>query len=115
MLGVEVMTLHGEDVAETLVNFAQTHKVRHAIFGKTERSPIKERIFGSVVQNFINDSVGIDVHIVAATPIGRTRNDNASAFTKKDPARLPGYSCHVRRHGYFFDPGRCFYNGRFYA
>lgn len=68
MLGAEVVTLHGEDVAETLVNFAQTHKVRHAIFGKTERSPIKERLFGSVVQDFINDSVGIDVHIIAATP-----------------------------------------------
>lgn len=68
MLGAEVVTLHGEDVAETLVNFAQTNKVRHAIFGKTERSPIKERIFGSVVQDFINDSVGIDVHIIAATP-----------------------------------------------
>ncbi len=68
ILGVEVVTLHGEDIAETLVNFAQTHKVRHAIFGKTERSPIRERIFGSVIQDFINDSVGIDVHIVAATP-----------------------------------------------
>ncbi len=68
MLGAEVVTLHGEDVAETLVNFAQTHKVRHAIFGKTARSPIKERLFGSVIQDFINDSVGIDVHIVAPTP-----------------------------------------------
>jgi two-component system sensor histidine kinase KdpD len=67
-LGAEVVTLHGEDVAETLVNFAQTHKVRHAIFGKTARSPLKERIFGSVIQDFINDSVGIDVHIVAPTP-----------------------------------------------
>ncbi len=68
MLGAEIVTLHGEDIAETLVNFAQTHKVRHAIFGKTERPPIKERIFGSVIMNFMNDSVGIDVHIVAATP-----------------------------------------------
>ena len=68
MLGAEIVTLHGEDIAETLVNFAQTHKVRHAIFGKTERPPIKERIFGSVILNFMNDSVGIDVHIIAATP-----------------------------------------------
>lgn len=67
-LGAEIVTLHGEDIAETLVNFAQTNKVRHAIFGKTERSPIKERLFGSVVQDFIADSVGIDVHIIAATP-----------------------------------------------
>src|SRR5208337_76089 len=55
LLGAEIVTLHGEDIAETLVNFAQTHKVRHAIFG-------------SVVLDFINDSVGIDVHIVAPTP-----------------------------------------------
>ncbi|MBF0559384.1 MAG: universal stress protein [Nitrospirae bacterium] len=68
MLGAEIVTLHGEDIAETLVNFAQTNKVRHAIFGKTARSPIRERIFGSVIQDFINDSVGIDVHIIAATP-----------------------------------------------
>ena len=68
MLGAEIVTLHGEDIAETLVNFAQTHKVRHAIFGKTERPPIKERIFGSVILNFMNDSVGIDVHIIASTP-----------------------------------------------
>jgi two-component system sensor histidine kinase KdpD len=68
MLGAEIVTLQGEDVAETLVNFAQTHKVRHAIFGKTEKSPVRERIFGSVIQDFINNSVGIDVHIVAATP-----------------------------------------------
>ncbi len=68
MLGAEIVTLHGEDIAETLVNFAQTHKVRHALFGKTERPPIKERIFGSVILNFMNDSVGIDVHIIAATP-----------------------------------------------
>jgi len=68
MLGAEIVTLHGEDIAETLVNFAQTHKVRHAIFGKTERPPIRERIFGSVILDFMNDSVGIDVHIVAPTP-----------------------------------------------
>ncbi len=68
MLGAEIVTLQGEDVAETLVNFAQTHKVRHAIFGKTERPPIRERIFGSVIMNFMTDSVGIDVHIIAATP-----------------------------------------------
>ncbi|MBF0566871.1 MAG: universal stress protein, partial [Nitrospirae bacterium] len=67
-LGAEVVTLQGEDVAETLVNFAQTHKVRHAIFGKTERSPLKERLFGSVLQDFINDSVGIDTHIISQTP-----------------------------------------------
>lgn len=71
LLGAEVETLHGEDVAETLVNFAQTHQVRHAVFGKPHKSPLRERLFGSVLQDFIHDSVGIEVHIVAATPYKR--------------------------------------------
>jgi len=37
--GAEVITLQAENIPEALVNFAQTHKVRHAVFGKTRRSP----------------------------------------------------------------------------
>ena len=68
LLGAEVEVIEGEDVAETLVNFAQTHRVRHAVFGKPGRTPLRERLFGSVLQDFIHDSVGIEVHVVAATP-----------------------------------------------
>ncbi len=63
-LGAEVVTLRGENVSELLVNFAQEHNVRHTVFGKSRLSPIRERIRGSVLLNFIHDSVGIDVHIV---------------------------------------------------
>ncbi|MBP9674418.1 MAG: hypothetical protein KBD63_04920 [Bacteriovoracaceae bacterium] len=68
-LGAELIRLQGEDIAETLVNFAQTHNVRHAIFEKTRRSPLRERFFGSDIQNFIHDSVGVDVHIVSWSSI----------------------------------------------
>ncbi len=63
-LGAEVVTLQGEDVSQLLVNFAQENNVRHAVFGKSRLSPLKERIRGSVLLDFIHDSVGIDVHIV---------------------------------------------------
>jgi two-component system sensor histidine kinase KdpD len=63
-LGAEVVTLQGEDISEILVNFAQDHNVRHAVFGKSRLSPLRERIRGSVLLDFIHDSVGIDVHIV---------------------------------------------------
>ena len=68
LLGTEVEALQGEDVANTLVNFAQTHQVRHAVFGKPRSTPLRERFFGSVLQDFVHDSVGIEIHIVASTP-----------------------------------------------
>jgi two-component system sensor histidine kinase KdpD len=67
ILGAEVITLQGENVAELLVNFALEHGVRHAVFGKSRLSPLRERLRGSVLLDFIHDSVGIDVHIVTTT------------------------------------------------
>jgi two-component system sensor histidine kinase KdpD len=68
-LGAEVVRLQGDNISDVLVNFAQTHHVRHAVFGKTRRSPIRDRLFGSVVQDFMHDSVGVDVHIVSFSPV----------------------------------------------
>jgi two-component system sensor histidine kinase KdpD len=66
-LGAEVITLYGENVPELLVNFAVEHNVRHAIFGKSRLSPLRERLRGSVILSFIHDSVGIEVHIVTTS------------------------------------------------
>lgn len=66
-LGAEVVTLQGENISEILVNFAHENNVRHAIFGKSRLSPLRERVRGSVLLDFIHDSVGIDVHIVTTT------------------------------------------------
>ena len=66
-LGAEVVTLRGENISEILVNFAIEHNVRHAIFGKSRLSPLRERVRGSVLLDFIHDSVGIDVHIVTTS------------------------------------------------
>jgi two-component system sensor histidine kinase KdpD len=72
-LGAEVVTIQGDNIVETLVTFATTHHIRHAIFGKSRRTPLMERIKGSIVLEFIHDSVGIDVHIVTTT--GEDLND----------------------------------------
>lgn len=64
-LGAEVVTLQGENVADTLVNFAAEKNVRHAVFGKSRLSPFKERLKGSVILNFTYDAVGVDVHIIS--------------------------------------------------
>jgi two-component system sensor histidine kinase KdpD len=70
ILGAEVVTLQSHQISEALVNFATTHNVRHAVFGKSRRSPLLDLLKGSVVLNFIHDSVGIDVHIVTTTQGG---------------------------------------------
>ncbi len=64
-LGAEVVTLQGDDISDVLVNFASENNVRHAVFGKSRLSPIKERIRGSVILNFTYDGVGVDVHILS--------------------------------------------------
>lgn len=73
MLGAEVVILHSDKVSEALVNFAQTHNVRHIVFGKTTRSPLQERLFGAMYFDFIYDSVGIDIHIMSSAPGKRER------------------------------------------
>ena len=72
-LGAEVVTLQAENVPEALITFATNHRVKHAIFGKSRRSPLLDLIKGSVILNFIHDSVGVDVHIVTTT--GDHRDD----------------------------------------
>ena len=68
-LGAEVVTLQGEDVGETLVNFATENNVRHAVFGKSRLSPFRERIRGSVILDFTYDAVGVDIHILSTVEV----------------------------------------------
>lgn len=64
-LGIEVIILPAENVSDALVNFAVERNVKHAIFGKTRLSPFQARLKGSVLLNFVHDSVGVDVHILS--------------------------------------------------
>jgi two-component system, OmpR family, sensor histidine kinase KdpD len=66
-LGAEIVTLQAENVVEALVTFAVTHNVKHVMFGKSRRSPLRDLLRGSVVLDFIHESVGIDVHVVTTT------------------------------------------------
>jgi len=63
-----VVQLEGVDIAETLVNFASERNVRHAIFGKSRLSPLRERLRGSFLLDFLYEAVGVDVHVANVTP-----------------------------------------------
>lgn len=66
-LGAEVITLQDSDISEALIKFAETNKVKHIVFGKTLRSSLKDRLFGSVHFDFIYNSKGIDIHLVSTS------------------------------------------------
>lgn len=66
-LGADVVTLQGDNVADTLVNFAIENSVRHAVFGKSRLSPFRERLRGSVILDFTYDAVGVDIHILSTS------------------------------------------------
>jgi two-component system sensor histidine kinase KdpD len=67
-LGAEVIILKSNNVSEALVTFAQENNIYHAVFGKSRLSPLQERFRGSVLLDFLHDSVGIDVHILSTAP-----------------------------------------------
>ena len=50
----------------TYLNYWKNN-VYHAVFGKSRFSPLQERIRGSVLLDFLHDSVGIDVHVISTT------------------------------------------------
>ncbi|MGZ3695878.1 MAG: universal stress protein [Bdellovibrionota bacterium] len=66
-LGAEVVTVREDKIAEALITFATTHHVGHAIFGKPRSTPLMELLKGSVILNFLHESIGVDVHIVTTT------------------------------------------------
>lgn len=68
LLGAAVVQLPGGDIAETLANFASERNIRHAVFGKSRLSPLRERLRGSFILEFLHEAVGVDVHIVNVTP-----------------------------------------------
>lgn len=67
-LGAEVVTLKSNNISQALVQFAQENNVYHAVFGKSRLSPLQERIRGSVLLDFLHDSVGVDVHVISTAP-----------------------------------------------
>jgi two-component system sensor histidine kinase KdpD len=63
-LGIEIVIISAEDISAALVNFCLDNNIGHVVFGKSRMSPLQARLYGSVLLDFIYDSVGIDVHIV---------------------------------------------------
>ena len=63
-LGAEVVTLSGQDVAATLLDYARSRNVTKILIGKTEQPRWRRLLFGSVVDDMLERSGDIDVYVV---------------------------------------------------
>jgi two-component system sensor histidine kinase KdpD len=67
-LGAKTLTLPGQSVAETIINYARQHNVTKVIVGKPLRPRWDELLRGSVVDRLARQSGSIDVYIISGEP-----------------------------------------------
>lgn len=65
VLGAEVVTLQGVDVAQALMRFARERGVTLALVGQSRRSAWHRWRHGSVVKQLVDNNAGLDVLVVA--------------------------------------------------
>jgi two-component system sensor histidine kinase KdpD len=62
-LGATIARLSGPSVAEALLQYARRHNVTRMILGKPTHSPLRDRLFGSLLDQVVRGSGDIDVHV----------------------------------------------------
>jgi two-component system sensor histidine kinase KdpD len=81
-LGAQTVHLSGDNVAEVLLEFARERNVAKIVVGKPAKTRWNERLFGSIVDDVVHASGGIDVHVISgeAPPAHKTARA-AATFT----------------------------------
>ncbi len=67
-LGAETTTLTGSSASEELLEFARARNFTKIIVGKPARPRWREALFGSVVEELVRKSGGIDVYVITGNP-----------------------------------------------
>lgn len=63
-LGAETVTLSGQDMAETVLDYARSRNVTKILIGKTAEARWKRLLFGTVVDEVLENSGDIDVYVI---------------------------------------------------
>jgi two-component system sensor histidine kinase KdpD len=67
-LGAETVTLAGASVTPTLLEYARSRNVTKILIGKTHEPRWRRLIFGSLVDNVLEQSGSIDVYVIHGEP-----------------------------------------------
>ncbi|HZT82861.1 MAG TPA: sensor histidine kinase KdpD [Gemmataceae bacterium] len=83
-LGAETHTLVGDDVAQTLLDFARARNVTKVIIGKTLQPRWRRFLFGTVVDALLDGSGDIDVYVI--------RGEREGPAPPRPPARREAFA-----------------------
>ena len=93
ILGGEPVQIPGQDVADTIVDYARANNITHVIVGKSRHARWRQLFTGSITQQVINRAGGINIHVIetpdeAGKPVAAAPPDE----TAKPPADLKPYA-----------------------
>jgi two-component system sensor histidine kinase KdpD len=88
-LGAETATLSGEDVAEEIVSYARAQNVTKIVIGKTEEPRWRRLLRGSVVDDLLELSGGIDVYVIQGAPDSTVQAPSGRRLGR--PVTVTGY------------------------
>ena len=84
-LGAETVTLPGQDVADTIADYARANNFTHIIVVQPPRSSWRELLHGSLAQQLIRKAGGASVHVVGAAR--EAADQRGAAQLPRDGAR----------------------------
>src|SRR5439155_12009697 len=83
-LGAETHTLIGDDVAQTVLDFARSRNVTKIVIGKTSQPRWRRLLFGTVVDTLVDRRGAIDVYVIRGGP-----DEAPPPRTPERPAAVP--------------------------
>jgi two-component system, OmpR family, sensor histidine kinase KdpD len=80
-LGAQIVTLSGQDIAETLISYARSKNVTKIIIGKPRKSSLRSLIFGSLFDKLARKCQDIDLYLLSGDTQGQPVKFKPTALT----------------------------------
>jgi two-component system sensor histidine kinase KdpD len=90
-LGAEPVLIPGQDVADSVIDYARANNVTHLIVGKSAHAQWRQWVQGSITQRLINRAGGINIHVIEAPAERADRTPPPVAADAKPPLNLRPY------------------------
>jgi two-component system sensor histidine kinase KdpD len=87
-LGAEPVLIPGQDVADSVIDYARANNVTHLIVGKSDRPGWRQWLMGSITQRLINRAGGINIHVIEV-PAERTDATPAAPVAEPETSFNP--------------------------
>jgi two-component system sensor histidine kinase KdpD len=97
-LGGEAITIPGQDIAATILFYAQTHNYTQIIVARSTRPRWQSLLVSSVADRVIRGSEGANVHVVA--PLAELPAPQAASVRRKEPRKVSDWKAYAASVGF---------------